>query len=131
MPILIELHALEKSHDLDVLVAQHLVRAGMDAEPGKFRYMLREGRVALLFDGFDELALRVSYDRALDHFETLTAAACRCITDATITRRVRGDDTNKVVIRQSELKMRRVDLGRGTIQRIMEDAISWHLLDGR
>ena len=37
--------------------------------------MLREGRVALLFDGFDELALRVTYERAAEHLETLVAAA--------------------------------------------------------
>lgn len=29
----------------------------------------------LLFDGFDELALRLTYDRALEHFETVMAAA--------------------------------------------------------
>ena len=47
----------------------------MGETPDKFRYMLREGRVVLLFDGFDELAMRVSYDRVLDHFDTLTTAA--------------------------------------------------------
>jgi hypothetical protein len=30
--------------------------------------MLTQGRIALLFDGFDELALRVSYDRAVEPF---------------------------------------------------------------
>jgi hypothetical protein len=40
-----------------------------------FRYMLAEGRIALLFDGFDELALRVSYERAVEHFATLIQAA--------------------------------------------------------
>src|SRR5262249_46850407 len=38
------------------------------------RYMLAEGRIALLFDGYDELAVRVSYDRALEHFDTLLSA---------------------------------------------------------
>ena len=33
---------------------------------------LAEGRIALLFDGFDELALRLTYDRALEHFETVS-----------------------------------------------------------
>ena len=37
--------------------------------------MLSEGRIVLLFDGFDELALRVSYERAAEHFATLIEAA--------------------------------------------------------
>src|SRR4029453_3656789 len=40
-----------------------------------FRYMLEQGRIALLFDGFDELALRVTYSRAADHLRTLIEAA--------------------------------------------------------
>jgi nucleoside phosphorylase len=75
-PVLVELRALEKAHALDPLLAQHLARADVaEIKPPAFRYMLREGRVALLFDGFDELALRVSYDRALEHFATLAQAA--------------------------------------------------------
>ena len=37
--------------------------------------MLREGRIVLLFDGFDELVTRVTYDRAADHLDTLLQAA--------------------------------------------------------
>src|SRR5260370_17265084 len=37
--------------------------------------MLRQGRIALLFDGFDELVTRVTYRRATDHLETLLRAA--------------------------------------------------------
>lgn len=75
-PVLVEMRDLEKSASLDVLLAQHLVRAGerrvqMDA----FRYLLSQGRVALLFDGFDELAFRLSYDRVREHFETMLQAA--------------------------------------------------------
>lgn len=76
VPVLIEMRALEKARGLDALIAQHLALAGMpriDLEA--FRYMLFEGRIALLFDGFDELALRVSYERAADHFDTLLEAA--------------------------------------------------------
>jgi uncharacterized protein YjbI with pentapeptide repeats len=40
-----------------------------------FRYMLEQGRIALLFDGFDELALRVTYSRAADHLRTLIESA--------------------------------------------------------
>ncbi|MGH8919880.1 MAG: NACHT domain-containing protein, partial [Actinomycetes bacterium] len=34
-----------------------------------------EGRLVLLFDGFDELVTRLSYDRATDHLGTLIQAA--------------------------------------------------------
>src|SRR5260370_29515173 len=37
--------------------------------------MLRQGRIVLLFGGFDELVTRVSYDRAADHLQTLLQAA--------------------------------------------------------
>ncbi len=75
-PILIEMRDLEKGRTLDELVAQHLARSGMERIDLKaFRYMLKEGRIALLFDGFDELALRVTYDRAAEHFATLAEAA--------------------------------------------------------
>src|SRR5262249_1158250 len=40
-----------------------------------FRYLLREGRIALLFDGFDELAGRVTYDAAVSHLGTVMQAA--------------------------------------------------------
>ncbi|WP_304412972.1 pentapeptide repeat-containing protein, partial [Frankia sp. QA3] len=74
-PLLIELRHLEKAPDLDRIVAQHLVasqvrRPDLDA----FRYMLRTGQLVLIFDGFDELAARVTYDRAVAHLETLLAA---------------------------------------------------------
>ncbi len=57
-------------------MAQHLAEAGeriidLDAFP----YMLQEGRIALLFDGFDELVQRITYSRATEHLETLMQAA--------------------------------------------------------
>uniref|UniRef100_UPI00202533CB WD40 domain-containing protein n=2 Tax=unclassified Frankia TaxID=2632575 RepID=UPI00202533CB len=74
-PMLIELRGLEKSHDLDTLVAAHLANSEQTRfDLAAFRYMLDAGRVILLFDGFDELALRVTYDRAAEHLGTLLAA---------------------------------------------------------
>ena len=32
------------------------------------------GRIVLLFDGFDELALRITYERATEHLDTLLEA---------------------------------------------------------
>jgi WD40 repeat protein len=76
IPVLVEMRALEKARSLDALVAQHLALAGVERiDLAAFRYMLEQGRVALLFDGFDELALRVTYDRAVEHFDTLIEAA--------------------------------------------------------
>ncbi|WP_437730496.1 pentapeptide repeat-containing protein [Sorangium sp. So ce1335] len=76
VPVLLEMRSLEKARSLDELVAQHLARSKMEAiRLQAFNFMLAEGRIALLFDGFDELALRVSYDRAAEHFDTLIQAA--------------------------------------------------------
>jgi len=76
VPILLQMRSLEKGRSLDELLAQHFAREGMDGfSPAKFRYMLEQGRIALLFDGFDELALRVTYAKAADHFSTLLQAA--------------------------------------------------------
>jgi 3',5'-cyclic AMP phosphodiesterase CpdA len=75
-PLLVELRLLEKARSLDELMAAHLTRMGIeDLRLSAFRHMLATGRVVLLFDGFDELAGRVSYDRALEHFDTLLEAA--------------------------------------------------------
>lgn len=71
-PILVELRNLEKGPTLDDLLAQHLVREGVnDVSKDKLRYMIDRGRVALLFDGFDELELRVGYDSAGEYLQTL------------------------------------------------------------
>ena len=76
VPLLIELRALDKAHSVDGLVAAHLANRGEDLIDLKaFRYMLRQGRIVLLFDGFDELVTRVTYERAADHLETLLQAA--------------------------------------------------------
>ncbi|MGP3951133.1 TIR domain-containing protein [Streptomyces sp. 7N604] len=76
VPLLIELSALDKAHTLDGLVAAHLAGHGVDTiDLRAFRYMLRQGRIVLLFDGFDELVNQVSYERAADHLQVLLDAA--------------------------------------------------------
>ncbi|WP_322752719.1 TIR domain-containing protein [Frankia sp. Cas3] len=75
-PIFIELRALDKAHTVYGLVAAHFANHGRNLiDLTAFRYMLREGRIVLLFDGFDELVNRVTYDRAADHLEALLQAA--------------------------------------------------------
>ena len=72
LPILVELRGLEKAPTLDELLGQYLVRQGVeDISPAKLRYMIHSGRVGLLFDGFDELELRVGYDDAADYLQVL------------------------------------------------------------
>ena len=76
VPILIELRELQKCRTLPELLGQHFFRPDEDAvEMRKLQYMLERGRVALLFDGFDELAQRVTYDSAVEHFDALLSAA--------------------------------------------------------
>ncbi len=74
-PVLLEMHLLEKRHDLPALLGAHFGQADV---PGynfrAFQYMLNEGRIALLFDGFDELADRVTFDTVTDHFNTVLSA---------------------------------------------------------
>jgi WD40 repeat protein len=76
-PILVELRYLEKAPTLDELLMQHLVRQGVkgDFSTAKLRYMITSGRVALLFDGFDELELRVGYDHAAEYLQALLDSA--------------------------------------------------------
>ncbi|MCK9894003.1 TIR domain-containing protein [Frankia sp. AgB32] len=75
-PLFVELRNLDKAHTVDGLVAAHLANHGHDHIDLKaFRYMLRQGRIVLLFDGFDELVARVTYDRAADHLDNLLQAA--------------------------------------------------------
>ena len=72
LPLLVELRGLEKAPLLDELLAQYLVRQGVeDINPAKLRYMVNSGRIALLFDGFDELELRVGYENATDYLRVL------------------------------------------------------------
>lgn len=76
IPILIELRTLDKAHSVEGLVAAHLANHHEDLIDLKaFHYMLRQGRIVLFFDGFDELVTRVTYDRAADHLNTLLQAA--------------------------------------------------------
>jgi WD40 repeat protein len=70
-PILVELRKLEKEQTLDLLLAQHLVPHVRDLTLAKLTYMTRNGRIALLLDGFDELELRIGYDRAADYLRML------------------------------------------------------------
>lgn len=76
VPILVDLRAVDKASDMRGLLAAHLATHGEGVINFKaFEYMLREGRIVLLFDGFDELVARLTYDRAVEHLRVLAAAA--------------------------------------------------------
>ena len=75
LPILIDLRRLDRAHSVDGLIAAHLANHGNTViDLRSFRYLLRQGRLVLIFDGFDELVSRISYDRAADHLERLVQA---------------------------------------------------------
>lgn len=75
VPVLVHLRDLEKAHDLNQLVAAQLTAGGeRRIDLAMFRYLLSQGRIALLFDGFDELAVRVTYDAAAHHLDKILQA---------------------------------------------------------
>jgi WD40 repeat protein len=76
IPMLIEMRRLEKDHTIDELIASHLAERGeRKVDLAAFDYMLREGRILLLFDGFDELLSRTTYARAADRLDMVLNAA--------------------------------------------------------
>jgi tetratricopeptide (TPR) repeat protein len=74
-PMLIDLRGFEKSHSLDTVLAFHLAQAGEDAvSVSAVRRMLDRGQLLLIFDGFDELAVRLTYEGAVEHLHMILAA---------------------------------------------------------
>ncbi|MFO0652996.1 MAG: pentapeptide repeat-containing protein [Polyangiales bacterium] len=83
VPMMVNMRMLNKQQNLDALLGQHLIQRGFrTVDLDALHYMMDEGGVVLLFDGFDELALRVTYDHAADYLATLTTAVkgrCRVV----------------------------------------------------
>ncbi|MFJ4619305.1 TIR domain-containing protein [Streptomyces sp. NPDC088812] len=76
VPLLVELNALDRAYSFEGLVAAHLAAHGVDTiDLRAFRYMLQQGRIVLLFDGFDELVTQVTYDRAAERLQVLLDSA--------------------------------------------------------
>ncbi|CAL9408634.1 hypothetical protein SUDANB6_01606 [Streptomyces sp. enrichment culture] len=72
IPLFVELNALDRAYSFEGLVAAHLAAHGVDnIDLRAFRYMFQQGRIVLLFDGFDELVNQVSYDRAAERLQVL------------------------------------------------------------
>ncbi|MFE9678686.1 TIR domain-containing protein [Streptomyces sp. NPDC006259] len=76
VPLFIELNALDRAYSFEGLVAAHLAAHGVDTiDLRAFRYMLQQGRIVLVFDGFDELVSQVTYDRAAERLQVLLDSA--------------------------------------------------------
>jgi len=75
IPILISLRDYAKAVSLKQLVTDFLVnRYGIQAGYEAFRRFNADGRLLLLFDGFDEMAQKVDYETTADNFEELARA---------------------------------------------------------
>src|SRR5262249_26711130 len=75
-PILIPLKEVRKEVSLEGIVINHFSRRGL---PGlhypRFEYLMRNGKVILLFDAFDEMADRVRWETTQSNFRDLRRAA--------------------------------------------------------
>ncbi len=74
-PIVVELRGLDRAQDVVELAAFEFARRRLSLPVRAFERDLRDGRIALLFDGFDELAIRVRPAAIHEHFERIAAAA--------------------------------------------------------
>ena len=75
IPILISLRDYAKAMNLEQLVTDFLVnRYGIQAGYEAFRRFNADGRLVLLFDGFDEMAQKVDYQTTVNNFEELARA---------------------------------------------------------
>jgi len=75
IPILISLRDYAKAVNLKQLVTDFLVnRYGIQAGYEAFRRFNADGKLVLLFDGFDEMAQKVDYQTTVDNFEELARA---------------------------------------------------------
>jgi formylglycine-generating enzyme required for sulfatase activity len=75
IPILISLQDYAKAMSLQQLVTDFLVnRCDIQASYDAFARFNADGRLVLLFDGFDEMAQKVDYQTTVDNFEELARA---------------------------------------------------------
>ena len=76
LPLRIDLRDVSKALNLDNILYDHLQRqTGRLVDPRAVRYLLAEGRLVLIFDGFDEMATQANWQETLDNFRELARAA--------------------------------------------------------
>ncbi|MBK7830478.1 pentapeptide repeat-containing protein [Nannocystis sp.] len=74
-PIVVELRGLDRAQNVVELVAFEFARRRLSLPVRAFERDLHDGRIALLFDGFDELAIRVRPAAIPEHFARIAGAA--------------------------------------------------------
>lgn len=75
-PVLIDLRHAAREFSLEGLILTHLVRSGLpDTSFDAFQYLLSQGRLVLLLDGFDEMAARTTPEVTTRNFHELA----RCV----------------------------------------------------
>jgi WD40 repeat protein/3',5'-cyclic AMP phosphodiesterase CpdA len=74
-PVVVELHRLVWAEDVVTLVSGEFTRRRLSLPVRAFERDLHEGRIALLFDGFDELAIRVRSAAIPEHFARILGAS--------------------------------------------------------
>lgn len=76
LPILIDLRNADREFSLEGLILTHLSRSGLDRVSfASFEYALSNGQLVVIFDGFDEMAARVSRNVTHRNFHELA----RCV----------------------------------------------------
>ncbi|ONH59975.1 hypothetical protein CcI49_14810 [Frankia sp. CcI49] len=76
VPILIELRDVDRKHGIDTLLSSHLTAHGEDGVSVRaLRRMVERGRAVILFDGFDELASKLTYETANEYLNLLLDVA--------------------------------------------------------
>ncbi|MEW6210546.1 MAG: pentapeptide repeat-containing protein, partial [Acidobacteriota bacterium] len=76
LPIRIDLRDAARALSLDNILFDHLQRrAGQVVNPKAILYLLSEGRLVLIFDGFDEMATQANWEVTLANFRELARAA--------------------------------------------------------
>lgn len=76
LPILIDLRHADREFSLEGIVLTHFAAAGLpDMAFDVFLHALRQGRIVLLLDGFDEMAARVTKQVTIRNFNELARSA--------------------------------------------------------
>jgi RNA polymerase sigma factor (sigma-70 family) len=76
-PVLIDLRNAAREFSLEGLILTQLVRSGLpETSFDAFQYLLSQGRIVVIFDGFDEMAARTTPEVTARNFHELS----RCVT---------------------------------------------------
>lgn len=76
-PILVDLRHAAREFSLEGLILTHLIRSGLsETSFDAFHYLLSQGRIIVIFDGFDEMAARTTPEVTARNFHELA----RCVT---------------------------------------------------